>query len=91
VNTAITSAASFLVNNIPQMSSDYERAISAYALVLTNSPQHVDILQQLENSAAKVVEGVCLCVCKSVVCFYIEENNYLTVGLSPIHYRFLFV
>jgi len=62
VNTAITSAASFLVNNIPQMSSDFERAISAYALVLTNSPQHVDILQQLENSAAKVVEGVCVCV-----------------------------
>ncbi|XP_052794417.1 CD109 antigen-like isoform X2 [Mya arenaria] len=52
---AISSASSYLVNSIGQMTTDYERAISAYAIYPL--AQHNSILTQLEQSANRVTEG----------------------------------
>ena len=57
LNDAAVNAATFLVRNIPSMTTDYEKAISAYALV-RNNVNHADfLLNSLESSGNKTSDS----------------------------------
>ncbi|XP_052282442.1 C3 and PZP-like alpha-2-macroglobulin domain-containing protein 8 [Dreissena polymorpha] len=57
LTASISSATSFLVGRIPTMTTDYERAICAYALVKTSVAQANTILTRLESSPNLTIEG----------------------------------
>ncbi|XP_052280943.1 CD109 antigen-like [Dreissena polymorpha] len=57
ITKTITKTTTQLIEQIPKLKEDYERAICAYSLVKNNQNAADTILEQLESSPNKVVEG----------------------------------